>query len=86
MLTPHWTTPSQRAWLEDRIPAFTKAQENGLMTKVFYPDRYAAWDRAFNSEPPSEIELKEAGGDLEMARSIKKKFMETVSFISQVRL
>ena len=56
------------------------------MTKVFYPDRYAAWDRAFNSEPPSEIELKEAGGDLEMARSIKKKFMETVSFISQVRL
>ena len=83
MPKPRWTTPAQRQWLEDRIPAFTEAQEKGLTTKIFYPDLYAAWDRDFSLEPPSAIEIQEAKGDLEAARTAKRKFMEIVSFIIQ---
>lgn len=85
MPKPRWTTTAQRSWLEEHIPAFNEAQENGLTTKVFYPELYANWDRAFNPEPPSATELLEAGGVLGIDEAIKKKFMEIVSFIIQVR-
>ena len=81
MPKPRWTTAKQRSWLEERIPAFHDAQDNGLTTKVFYPELYAAWDRAFNPVPPSEIEIMEADGNLEKAIALKKKFMETVSLL-----
>jgi hypothetical protein len=83
MPKPRWTTPVQRTWLEERIPAFNEAQENGVTSKLFYPELYAEWDKTFDPEPPSAIDLEEAEGDLEKAKTTIKKFMETVSFIIQ---
>jgi hypothetical protein len=83
MPKPRWTTPAQRAWLEERIPAFNEAQEKGITTKIFYPQLYTAWDRAFNPQPPSAAEIKDAGGNLERAKAKKRKFMEIVSFFTK---
>jgi hypothetical protein len=81
MPKPRWTTSAQRAWLEERIPAFTESQENDQTTTVFYPELYVAWEKSFALEPPSATELEKAGGDLEKATATKKKFMETVSMV-----
>lgn len=85
MPKPRWTSAAQRAWLEQRIPEFNDAQEKGTTTKVFYPKLYKAWDRAFNPEQPSIIEVKEAGGNLERAKAKKRKFLEIVSSRYQLR-
>jgi len=68
-----WTTPDQRTWLENLIPAFVEAQENKTTGTTFFPETYEKWQKKWPVEPPTMEELAEAGGEAPKALARKTK-------------
>jgi hypothetical protein len=79
-----WTTTDQRKWLEARIPAFVKAQDDKTTSTVFFPETHKAWQKEWPTEPPTEQEVKDAKGDAQKALAIKTKTTEDVSSSSSL--
>lgn len=73
-----WTTIEQRAWLEERIPAFIEAQQSKA-TGAFFDDIHTGWQKNWPTEAPTQQELKSANGNAERALAIKQKASEGVS-------
>jgi hypothetical protein len=74
----HWTTTDQQKWLEARIPAFVKAQDDKTTSTVFFPKTHKAWQNEWPTEPLTEQEVKDVKGDAQKALVIKTKMMEDV--------
>lgn len=73
-----WTTPEQRAWLEELVPAFVQAQHEKA-TGTFFDDTYNKWYEKWPTTAPTEEEIREAGGSAERALACKRKAVDNVS-------
>jgi hypothetical protein len=73
-----WTTTDQRRWLEERIPAFVKAQDDKTTSSIFFPETHKAWQEEWPVESPTEQEIKDTKGDEAKALAIKTKAIEDV--------
>jgi hypothetical protein len=72
-----WTTPEQRAWLEERIPAFLEAQK--LQTvRQFLIETFGKWQSEWPSLELTAEELRRARGNKERALSVQRKALEDV--------
>jgi hypothetical protein len=72
-----WTTPEQRIWLEELIPAFIQAQQDSVVN-LFFKDTYTKWHEEWPTPLPTAEEVKHVKGNAEKALAAKLKFAEEV--------
>jgi hypothetical protein len=72
-----WTTPEQRAWLEELIPDFVQAQQDKSV-RSFLDDTYAKWHKEWPTPPPAAEEVRRTKGNAEKMLTISRKAEESV--------
>lgn len=77
-----WTTPEQRTWLEELIPAFVQAQQDKLV-RSFLSDTYGKWHEKWPTPPPTTEEVRRGKGNADKALTIKRKAAEEVRIACQ---
>lgn len=68
MARKKWVTDEQEKWLSQHIPEFVKAQQQ-RSTKEFFAPIYRGWFEKFPCPKPTELEVEEAGNNVEKAKA-----------------
>jgi hypothetical protein len=72
-----WTTTEQREWLEEYLPGWANAQDNGT-TKAYRVKVFEGWYKAFPLGTPTDEELAKAGGNASKALRTKRNASDNV--------
>jgi hypothetical protein len=72
-----WTTPEQRTWLEELIPAFVQAQQDKTV-RLFLTDTSEKWNHEWPIPTLTAEEVQRAKGNPERILAKKRKEMENV--------
>lgn len=55
----YWTTPDQRDWLKEQLPAYLEAQKNGRLP-IYWPTLYSLWFLKWPARKPIENDLTDS--------------------------
>ena len=55
----YWTTPDQRDWLKDQLPAYLEARKNSRLP-IYWPTLYSLWFLKWPARKPIESDLTDS--------------------------